>query len=249
MLRLFHAYFGRLFKWPVFLALMGLMLIGGVGAAFALKDEPTIHTVPYVIAILIFPHYVGIIIGLFNYPLFTNGTIRNQLSVGHSRSNIFIMQWAASCTLSVVLYLIVSLSVIGVTALTDASGDMSAKAVVQGVAFAALLVVQFTTISQLFCVVFKGVKSFLAIYLGNQVIACAGIMLMSFSELPEAVCYLLPTTLCMQINSLGVDTAGNFFGEGSSVSFSFPIAFAVLIAENAALFTAGLVYFRKTDLN
>ena len=242
MLRLFHAYFGRLFKWPVFLALMGLMLIGGVGAAFALKDEPTIHTVPYVIAILIFPHYVGIIIGLFNYPLFTNGTIRNQLSVGHSRSNIFIMQWAASCTLSVVLYLIVSLSVIGVTALTDAS-------VVQGGAFAALLVVQFTTISQLFCVVFKGVKSFLAIYLGNQVIACAGIMLMSFYELPEAVCYLLPTTLCMQINSLGVDTAGNFFGEGSSVSFSFPIAFAVLIAENAALFTAGLVYVRKTDLN
>ena len=81
MFKLLGAYFSRLSKWLIFRILLLLMLIGGIGGALLMRKIPGAWNMPYMMAYLMFPHYVGVIIGLFNYPLFTNGTIRNQLSV------------------------------------------------------------------------------------------------------------------------------------------------------------------------
>lgn len=250
MSKLFNAYFSRLGKWKVFRILMLLMFVGCTAVAIALRKQQIVFNLPYTLSYLIFPHYVGIIIGLFNYPLLSNGTIRNQIIVGHSRIKIYIADWAASNTLSVALYLIAAFCLIAVAAIAGDPSGISVKAMTSGIVLSALQVIFFTTITQLFCVVLKGVKSFLAIYLGNQLIVLAGVGLMNLNNIPKALYYFAPTAVCMQLNSFGIQENNLFMEiENFGMSFHFLPAAAAMLFETALVFTIGILYFRKTNLN
>ena len=89
MSKLLRAYFIRLGKWNIYWILMAFMFVCGVVGTL-LFGKQIAFQIPYTISCLIFPQYIGLVIGLFNYPSFTNGTIKNQIVVGHSRNNIFI---------------------------------------------------------------------------------------------------------------------------------------------------------------
>ena len=268
MSKLFSAYFSRLFKWTIFRVLIVLMFAGGIIAGIVLRNEATVWNSPYMLAYMIFPHYIGIVIGLFNYPLFTNGTIRNQISVGHGRRSVFLADWAASALFAIVLYLIVAACMFGIPLLlgntkdvagstasmgaimmeesgeimpeaSSLSSSVSAKAVAAGLALSCLHIIFFTTITQIFCVILKGVKSFLAIYLGNQALILAGVgvsVLALRTSLPEKLLCLFPTAVCMRLSSFGVD------------SLALPGA-AVVILETVIVFAAGMAYFCRTDIN
>ncbi|MBP0967891.1 MAG: hypothetical protein J5722_09670 [Oscillospiraceae bacterium] len=239
MSKLFCAYFSRLSRWMIFRILLLVMLAAGIACGIVLKELTGAWNLPYMLAYIAFPHYVGIVIGLFNYPLFTNGTIRNQLSVGHKRIHIYIADWAASNAFSLALYLVFSCSfLLTFSRFADTAG-VSVKAAVSGVAVSALQIVFYTTVSQLFCVVLKGVKSFLAIYLGNQVIMILGIsaaQMLPEYDVPAEMINLFPTAVCMRQSSFAVDP-------------DLGLAVAALIAESVMIFLLGMMYFRKTDLN
>ena len=267
MSKLMSAYFSRLFTWTIFRVLIALMAAGGILAAVILRNEAMVWNAPYMIAYLMFPHYIGIIIGLFNYPLFTNGTIRNQLSVGHDRCAVFFADWAASNLFAVVLYLILAGCMLGIPMLLGntkelagstasmgsimmedmvenvsevlpVASNVSGKAVAWGLVFSCLHIVLFSTITQLFCVLLKGVKSFLAIYLGNQALILLGVgasVLALRGNLPEKMLALFPTAACMRLSSFEID------------SLTLP-GTAVAAVETAVVFFIGMLYFRKTDL-
>ena len=191
------------------------------------------------LAYIMFPHYVGIVTGLFNYPLFTNGTIRNQIGVGHYRSHIYLADWAASNLFAVALYLAFACSFFGTFAVCADTADVSAKAIASAILVSVLQVVFFTTVTQLFCVILKGVKSFLAIYLGNQVIMLLGIGYAESADtynLPEKLSVLFPTVVCMRQSSFAVDP-------------ELLTAVVVMLAETLLVFLFGMMYFRQTDLN
>ena len=268
MNRLINAYFSRLFSWKIFRILLVLMFAGGVISAIILRNEGTIWNSPYMLAYMLFPHYVGIVLGLFNYPLFTNGTIRNQIAVGHSRRSVFFADWAASCLFTVLLYLTVSACILGVPLLmgkaadvagstesfgqiiiddmmenapqtSAASASVSAKAIAAGLALSCLHIILFSTITQLFCVILKGVKCFLAIYLGNQLLILAGVgisVLAARGDIPEKLICLFPTAACMRLGSFSVDP------------LTLPSVIAV-IAETALVFILGMEFLRRTDIN
>ena len=239
MSKLFCAYFSRLSRWLIFRILLLVMLAAGITSGIVLKKMTGAWNLPYMLAYIAFPHYVGIVIGLFNYPLFTNGTIRNQLSVGHKRSHIYIADWAASNAFSLALYLVFSCSfLLTFSRFADTTG-VSVKAAVSGVAVSALQIVFYTTVSQLFCVVLKGVKSFLAIYLGNQVIMILGIsaaQMLPEYDVPAEIINLFPTAVCMRQSSFAVDPDLTLGATG-------------LVVETVIVFLLGMLYFRKTDLN
>ena len=264
MAKLFNAYFCRLSRWTVFRILLALLFAGGIAAAIIMRSVESAWNLPYILAYLVFPHYVGILTGLFNYPLFTNGTIRNQLSAGHKRSHIFLADWAVSNAFAVALYLVFAASFFVTFALCSGSGsasaaqntnlmegmpenilsvsagDISAKAIASSVLISAVQIIFFTTVTQLFCIIFKGVKSFLAIYLGNQAIMFAGIVYATLAgeyNLPEKLTILFPTDVCMSMSS------------SFAVDSDFLPALCAMLAETAALFLAGILYFRKTDFN
>lgn len=246
MFKLFHAYFSRLGKWNIYRILAVLMLLVSIGAAAVHKDKPSIFQLPYIASYLVFPHYVGIIIALFNYPLFTNGTIRNQITVGHKRSSVYIADWAASVVFSVSLYLIMALSLIAITVKFGNTEGIVAKNVAEGVILTTFHVILFATISQLFCVVFKGVKSFLAIYLGNQALILLSAGASAINDFPQKLGYFLPTLVCMNIKNCDVPEA--ILTNGAAVNYSFLPALGVMVLETALVFTCGMIYFRKTDL-
>ena len=248
MTKLVRAYFSRLGKWTIFRILAVLMLAGGAAAAIMLKGKPIAFQLPYVAAYLFFPHYIGIIIALFNYPLFTSGTIRNQISVGHKRSNIYIADWAATVAFSVSLYIIMTISLIGVSLAAGGSNTdgIVARNVVEGVILSTFHVILFATISQLFCVLLKGVKSFLAIYIGNQALILASIGLSATKDFPQKLGYFLPTFVCMNIKNFGVPDS--IVSNGLVADFSFLPALGAMVLETAIVFLIGLLYFRKTDL-
>ncbi len=239
MSKLFCAYFSRLSKWMIFRFMLVLMLAGSIIGGAALKSLTGAWNTPYMLAYIAFPHYVGIVIGLFNYPLFTNGTIRNQLSVGHKRSHVYIADWAASNAFSLALYLVFSCAfLITFSQFADTTG-VSVKAALSGVAVSALQIVFYTTVSQLFCVVLKGVKSFLAIYLGNQLIMLLGIAaseMISEYDLPAEMINLFPTAVCMRQSCFAVDP-------------DLTLGVTGLVVETVIVFLLGMLYFRKTDLN
>ena len=261
MFKLLGAYFSRLSKWMIFRILLILMFIGGIAAALLTRKLSGAWNLPYILAYLIFPHYVGVIIGLFNYPLFTNGTIRNQLAVGHRRSHVYLADWAASNLFAAAIFLcfvipfFITLSCCGSTAAAGQSTELleglptamevsadavaSAKAIAAGIAVSIVQIVFFTSVTQLFCVVLKGVKSFLAIYLGNQALVLAGVgyaALASKYQLPEKLFNLFPSVVCMRQSSFAVDPE---FWQGM----------LLMLAETAIVFVIGILYFRKTDLN
>lgn len=246
MLKLLRAYFSRLGKWTIFRILALLMLVGGAGAALILRGKPMVFQLPYVASYILFPHYVGIIIALFNYPLFTGGTIRNQLSVGHKRSSVYIADWAASVAFSVSLYLIMTLSLTAVSVLFGNTDGIIAKNVAEGIVLTTCHVTLFATISQVFCVIFKGVKSFLAIYLGNQAFVLLGVFLPTIDNFPQKLGYFLPTFVCMNIKNYGIPDA--IITNGMVADYSFLPALGVMILETVLVFICGLLYFRKTDL-
>lgn len=248
MIKLFNAYFSRLGKWFVFRILVLLMIVCGTAVAIVKRDDPFVFQLPYMLSYLIFPHYIGVLIGLFNYPLFTNGTIRNQLSVGHSRSSIYVADWAVSNAFSAVLYLIVTLCLIGVGAVAGDPVGISVQNTVSGIILSTLHVILFATITQLFCMILKGVKSFLAIYLGNQMLVMASVGLLMLKNVPKALYYFFPTAVCMQLSSF--DISSNPLIEGAAeMHFSFLPAAAAMLLEILLVLTAGILYFRKTDLN
>lgn len=250
MVKLFRGYFSRLGKWSIFRIMIVVMIVGSSAAAIGLRDNPMLFNAPYILAYLIFPHYVGVIIGLFNYPLFTNGAIRNQIIVGHKRTHIYIADWAASTAFSVMTYLIAVLFLLTVGALAGDTSGIAPKAVASGIVLSTLHIILFATITQLFCVIFKGVKSFLVIYLGNQLLILAAVGASMVENIPKVLYYFLPTAVCMQLDSY--DTAENLMAAELGVevmSFSFLPAAAVMLLEIGLVFTAGLLYFRKTDIN
>lgn len=259
LLDLLNAYFSRLIKWKIFLILMLIMLAGGILIPVVLHDEPMIFQIPFMVSYLIFPHYIGIVIGLFNYPIFTNGTIRNQISVGHKRSRIYFADWASSNAFSVVLYLILSLSLYGTAALVSDTDHISWQNVLSGVVLSALLIMLFATITQLFCVILKGVKSFLAIYLGNQLFVLAGIGLTCLEDVPKTLYYFFPTVVCLNLNCFDTPSAANPLLDSSNglpaadsmmnMTFDFLPAAGALLLEIAVVYLLGLLYFQKTDLN
>ena len=239
MTKLLNAYFSRLSKWTIFRILLPIMICGGVIGAIAARDMPVAWNAAFMVAYLIFPHYVGVIVGLFNYPLFTNGTIRNQISVGHKRQNIFFADWAASNAFASVLFLVFSAAFYTVLAIVGNSSNVSLKALLLGLAFSLLHVILFTTISQLFCVMFKGVKSFLAIYLGNQALIIAGVgvnTLAMKNDVPDGITALFPTAIGMRLTGFEVE------------SLLAP-AMVTVLAEIAIVFILGLLYFYRTDIN
>ena len=261
MFKLLGAYFSRLSKWLIFRILLLLMLIGGIGVALLMRKITGAWNVPYMMAYLMFPHYVGVVIGLFNYPLFTNGTIRNQLSVGHRRSHIYLADWAASNVFSVALYLVFAVGffitlalcgeamtagqnpvmIEGLPSAMEVNPEAAAsfKAVLCGVTLSVGQIIFFTTVTQLFCVMLKGVKSFLAIYLGNQmlVIGSMGIAALSGKyDLPDMLLNLLPSVVCMRQSSFAVDP-------------DFWPGLLAMIAETVIVYMLGSLYFRRTDIN
>lgn len=261
MFKLLVAYFSRLSKWTIFRILLILMLTGGIGGALLLHSMQGAWNMPYMLACIMFPHYVGIIIGLFNYPLFTNGTIRNQLAVGHRRSHIYLADWAVSNAFSVTLFLAFSVAFLitfsfcsdpvsvgesttlmeGLPSsmeVTASAAGVSRKAIVGGVLIAVVQIIFYTTVTQLFCIVLKGVKSFLAIYLGNQALMLLGIgyAMMTDYGLPEKLVNMFPTIVCMRQSSFVVDP-------------DFWPGMLAMIAETVLVFIIGMLYFRKTDIN
>lgn len=262
MAKLFNAYFCRLSGWKIFRILLILLFAGGFAVAVIMRSVQSAWNLPYMVAYLVFPHYVGILTGLFNYPLFTNGTIRNQLSTGHKRSHIFLADWAVSNAFAVILYLVfavsflVTFSICSDSAsaaqstnlmegmpeniLSVSTGDISVKAIAASVLISEVQIIFFTTVTQLFCIIFKGVKSFLVIYLGNQAIMLSGIGYATLAgkyDLPEKLTILFPTDVCMSM------------GSSFAVDSDFLPALCVMLAETAVVFLAGIMYFRKTDFN
>ena len=258
MFKLLDAYFSRLSKWMIFRIMLALMPVAGFGTALLAQSLPSAWNIPYLLAYLMFPHYVGVIIGLFNYPMFTNGTIRNQLSVGHRRSHIYLADWAASNAFAVALYLGFTVALFitmaicsdAVTAgtnsnimegMTDVSADavVSGRAIVSGVLISTVQIIFFTTVTQLFCVMLKGVKSFLAIYLGNQFLVIASMGFVRLADkfnLPEKLINLFPSVVCMRQSSFSADP-------------DFLPGLLAMIAETAIVYMIGNLYFRKTDIN
>lgn len=255
MLNLFNAYFSRLAKWKVFHILMFTMLAGGIAIAMVSRKHQFVFQLPFTAAGIIFPIYIGVVTGLFNYPVFTNGTIRNQLAVGHKRSHIFFADWAASNVFSIVLYLILAVSIDVVAAIDGtAAGDVSWKNVISGLVISSLHIMLFTTITQLFCAMLKGVRSFLAIYLGNQLLVLAGAAIMTVEKVPKAVLYFFPTVVTLNLDCFDTASALNPVTEGIAASadaltFQFLPAAGAIILEIAVVFLIGTLYFRKTDFN
>ena len=268
MSKLLNAYFSRLFSWTIFRILMALMLVGGIAAGVIMRNEAMVWNSPYFLAYMLFPHYIGVVAGLFNYPLFTNGTIRNQLSVGHDRRFVFFADWAATSAFAVILYLILAACMLGIPFALGKTGDLagsaasvgrlmmedagetvpetsvlsaavSGKAVAAGIVLSCLHILLFSTITQFFCMILKGVKSFLAIYLGNQLLILAGVgvsVLALRTVLPEKLLCLFPTAVCMRLDSFTAD------------SLSLPGGI-IMAAEILLVFLIGMVYFCRTDIN
>ena len=260
MRKLLSAYFSRLSKWTVFRLLIVAMFVICTGVGLLNRDQELVWNFPYMLAYMIFPHYIGIVTGLFNYPLFTNGTIRNQIAVGHGRSQIYFADWAASNTFAVILYLVSAGAMFGSAALFGSTDGVSGKAVVVGVLFSLLHIMLFTTITQLFCVMLKGVKSFLAIYLGNQGLLLLGLgvaSLSTFGLMTDKFNFLFPTSTAMALNSFGIQMPGMALN-GAEITepvtqlmdySQMVLPFTAVIVEIALVYFIGLLYFRKTDIN
>ena len=100
-------------------------------------------------------------------------------------------------------------------------------------------IIFFTTVTQLFCVMLKGVKSFLAIYLGNQMLVIGSIGIAALCgkyDLPDMLLNLLPSVVCMRQSSFAADP-------------DFWPGLLAMIAETVIVYTLGSLYFRKTDIN
>jgi len=259
MNKLFNAYISRLFNWTIYRIMLLLMLVGGIGGAVLVHKLQGAWNLPYMLAYLAFPHYVGIITGLFNYPLFTNGTIRNQLSVGHKRSHIYLAGWITSNIFAVTVYLVFAVSFLAALSfctepastaqsismqgmpegvMASNAGEISLNAIVQSVLITTIQIIFFTTLTQLFCMILKGVKSFLAIYLGNQLIVLAGAgfgALEGKYDIPESLSLIFPTDICMKMGS-------SYAVHPDSVPAMF-----VMLAETLIVFIIGISYVRKTD--
>lgn len=246
MIKLLKGYLIRLGKWSIFRIMLIAGMIVASLVAMGLRDHPLLFNIPYVLAYLIFPLYIGILIGLFNYSLFTNGTIKNQMIVGHKRTHIYIADWAASTAFSAAIYLTAVLFLFAVGAAVGDISGLNTKAVAIGVVLSTLHIVLFATINQLFCVIYKGVKSFLAIYIGNQLLLGAAIMLSMKENLPKAAFYFLPTAVCMNLDSFDVPENALL---ANMTGFSFLPAAAAMLFETAVVFISGVLYFRKTDIN
>lgn len=258
MSKLFNAYFNRLSNWKIFQILVLIMLAGGAAVGVIFHEKAILFDLPYMVGMLMFPHYVGIILGIFNYPLLTNGTIRNQLSIGHSRGNIYLADWAASCAFSAALFLALSLGIFGAGAIFGDTSEISAKNILSGLVLSVLQVIFFATLTQLLCVIFKGIKSLLAIYFVNQIVMFAGILLMTESDVPKKVFYLFPTVICMQQSSYDIPAANplaesangiDISAASAALTFDFLPAAAVMLIEIATVFAIGIAYFRRTDIN
>lgn len=258
MLKLLNAYLNRLFKWHIFRILMAVMLALGVALGFIFRELLIVYQIPVIASSLIFPIYIGVIIALFNYPFFTNGTIRNQITVGHKRSSIFFADWVASNVFAVILYLILTLGVLGTAAITGDSSLVNWENIVFGIIVSSLLVMLFATISQLICVMLKGAMSFLVNYLGNQIILVAAMGAMAIEGIPKALLYFIPSVICMNLNYFNDASVPNPMfdaSEGMSVASSisamtFDILPAVgaVILEIAVVYLIGNLYFKKTDI-
>ncbi len=257
MFNLLDAYFVRLAKWRIFRALLILMLAGGILVGIILRDKMVVYQIPFFLGCFIFPIYVGIVIGLFNYPIFTNGTIRNQLAVGHKRKNIFFADWLTTNFFALVLFLLFAAGVLVTAKIFDAPGNVCWDKVFIGILLTSLQIVLFTTITQLFCVVLKGVKSFLAIYLVNQILIVASLGAMSFEKIPKVLLYFCPSVVCLNLNYYEIPTNPLMsMGNGIEISeslgrmtFEFLPAAGALILEITVVYIIAALYFRKTDLN
>lgn len=243
MTKLFNAYFNRLSKWTIFRIMLLVTFICGIPAALVMYfTKVPEFDLPYAVSYLVFPQYIGILIGLFNYPLFTNGTIRNQISVGHKRSSIYFADWAASNAFSVSLYILFLVSSFTVNAiLSDNLKDsISVSAVLSSALLCTVQIIFYSTLTQLFCITLKGVKSFLAIYIGNQVIDIIGLIIsaMAFNnKVSEKILVFFPTSACMN------------FCSNEKISKYFLPSLLIMAAETLIIYICGSRYFRKTDLN
>ncbi len=258
MLKLLNAYFNRLFKWRIFQILMAVMLVVGVVLGLVFKDHLFVYQIPFIVSSLLFPIYIGVIIALFNYPFFTNGTIRNHITVGHERSSVFFADWAASSVFALVLYLILAGSTLGAAAIAGDASNVNWENIAYGLIISSLLVILFATISQLICVMLKGAMSFLATYLSSQLLLVACVGVMSSDSIPKTLIYFFPSVVCMYFNYFKDVSAPNPLidaSEGMSISetvasmtFEPLPAVLALIIEIAAVYTIGNLYFRKTDI-
>ncbi len=258
MLKLVNAYFNRLFKWRIFQILMAVMLVMGVVLGLVFRELLIVYQIPVIASSLIFPIYIGVVIALFNYPFFTNGTIRNQITVGHKRSSVFFADWAASSVFALVLYLILSLSILCTAAIAGNSNMVCWENIVLGLVISSLLVMLFATISQFICVMLKGAMSFLANYLSSQILIVIAMGVMSFDGTPKALLYFFPSVVCMNINYFSDASVPNPIlaaSEGMSISETIasmtfdPLpAIGAVILEIAVIYLIGMLYFRKTDI-
>lgn len=257
MINLLDAYFVRLAKWKIFQVLAALMLAGGIFIALFMRDKMMVYEMPFFMATLLFPVYIGIVTGVFNYPLFTNGTIRNQLAVGHKRGNIFIADWLVTNVFAVGLFLVFTLGNLVMAKILDAPGDVCWNKIYIGIVLSSLQIILSTTITQLFSVIFKGVKSFIAIYLGNQILLLMGVGAMTLEDIPKAVLYFFPSVVCLNFQYFNIP--GNPLMGGANglevaeslerMSFEFLPAAGAAILEIAVVFIIADLYFRKTDFN
>ena len=258
MIKLINAYLNRLIKWRIYRILMALMLVLGVVLGLVFRELLIVYQLPFMASGLFFPVYIGVVIALFNYPFFTNGTIRNQITVGHKRSNVFFADWVASNVFGVSLNLILSLSILCTAAIAGNPSVVNWENVGFGLIVSTLLTMLFATLSQLICVVLKGAMSFLVNYLANQILLMAAMGAMSIDGLPKTLLYFFPSVVCMNINYFNDPSVPNpilaasedmsLAASVSTMTFSpLPAVLAVII-EIAAVYTIGNLYFRKTDI-
>ena len=236
MIKLLQSYFHRVLKWPVFWILMGVGVLGGmIIGFFAQKYAGMILSLPFMLSGILFPHYVGLFIALYNYPQFTGGTIRNQIGVGHKRSYILFADWLSSNFISLGLFLSFSGALYLSAAITGGLENVSAEAFGWALGISCLQVMLYTTSALLFCVILKGILSFLAVYFINQIVAAAGFIISTKQADWGFWTQLLPSAAVMDMNVYEVM-------EGAWI---IALTSAALVT---ALYFISQMYFKKADL-
>ncbi|MBO4390746.1 MAG: hypothetical protein J5825_07810 [Lachnospiraceae bacterium] len=236
MIKLFQSYIFRVAKWPVFWILMAVGMAGGlIAGIFTPKYAGLLLSLPFMLSGILFPHYVGLFIALFNYPQFTGGTIRNQIGVGHKRSSILFTDWFSSNLISLGLYLSFTGALYLSAAIVGGLTDVSGKAVFWAVLISSLQIIFYTTSALLYCVVLKGILSFLAVYFINQIIACAGFLISLKKASWGFWTQLLPSASVMDMNVY------------EPVEKGWIIAL-VSLALVVVVYMISQIYFKKADL-
>lgn len=236
MIKLLQSYFRRVLKWPVFWILMTVGIVAGLIVGYFAKNYAgLILSTPFMLSGILFPHYVGLFIALYNYPQFTNGTIRNQIGVGHKRSHILFADWLSSNLISLGLFLSFSGALYLSAAIVGGLDEVSAEAVLWAFGISCLQVMFYTTSAILFCVLLKGILSFLAVYFINQIVAAGGFMISMKQADWGFWTQLLPSAAVMDMNVY----------EGLEKGWIIALASALMVA---ALYFGAQLYFQKADL-